>query len=72
MNIGDAMAKIAEEAERQGFIVRTTESGIWLFRRNGNLVAVTLPGSAYQLLDVLAVLIFAGLTWPHGWISRED
>lgn len=64
MQMGEAMAMIAEEAERQGFTVRQTASGMWIFTRRPNTVLVGTPETATGLLDVLSALIFAGLTWP--------
>lgn len=64
MDIGDAMARIAAEAERQGFSVRQTKSGMWHFRKGGDnwtFQVATVDG----LLDVLQVLIAAGLDWSY-------
>lgn len=60
------MARIAQEAERQGFQVGQTRTGMWKFRKGGNTYmfgAVTFD----DVLDVLKVLISAGLDW-----SAED
>lgn len=63
MEIGDAMVRIADEAQRQGFVVRPTASGVWIFRKGRDMVAVVEPRDAIELLDVLSVLILAGLDW---------
>nr|MDT0660839.1 hypothetical protein [Micromonospora sp. DSM 115978] len=62
MNIGEAMAMIAEEAERQGFLVRQTRSTMWQFRK-GNDNWLVAPRDASDVLEVLRVLISAGLDW---------
>lgn len=66
MNIGELMAIIAEEAERQGFQVRQTRSSMWQFRK-GNDNWLVAPKDARDVLEVLSVLIAAGLDW-----SRRD
>lgn len=60
--IGEAMAEIAEEAERQGFQVRQTRSSMWQFRKDGDNWLVA-PKDATQVLEVLRLLIAAGLDW---------
>lgn len=62
MGIGEAMALIAEEAERQGFQVRQTRSTMWQFRK-GNDNWLVSPQDATDMLEVLRVLISAGLDW---------
>jgi hypothetical protein len=62
MGIGEAMALIAEEAERQGFQVRQTRSTQWHFRKGGDNWLVS-PRDASDVLEVLRVLISAGLDW---------
>jgi hypothetical protein len=62
MELGDAMARIAEEAERQGFLVRQTRSSMWQFRK-GNDNWLMSVRTLDDLLDVLRVLISAGLDW---------
>lgn len=64
MNIGELMAEIAEEAERQGFQVRQTASGMWQFRKGGDNWLVA-PKDARDVLVVLRALITAGLDWSH-------
>lgn len=61
--IGEAMQKIADEAERQGFVVKQTKSGMWIFRKDGTNVLATVT-TAEQVLHVFKVLISAGLDWP--------
>lgn len=64
MNISEAMAAIAEEAERQGFFARQTESGMWMIRK-GNDTFLVDPKNIDGLLKVLSVLIAAGLDWSQ-------
>jgi len=56
------MAMIAEEAERQGFLVRQTRSTMWHFHKDGDNWLVA-PKDATDVLEVLRVLISAGLDW---------
>lgn len=60
--IGESMATIAEEAERQGFQVRQTRSAMWHFRK-GNDNWHFSPRNVLDVLYVLSVLIEAGLDW---------
>ncbi|MCX5070883.1 hypothetical protein OOJ91_34105 [Micromonospora lupini] len=62
MEIGEAMRLIAEEAERQGFLVRQTRTSMWHFRKGNDnwLVAAKEPA---HVLEILRVLISAGLDW---------
>lgn len=62
MGIGEAMAQIAEEAERQGFLVVQTRSTMWHFRKGGNNWMFS-PRDASDVLEVLRALISAGLDW---------
>ncbi|WP_032707457.1 hypothetical protein [Salinispora arenicola] len=62
MEIGEAMQLIAEEAERQGFHVRQTRSSMWHFHKGGDNWLVA-PKDASDVLEVLRVLISAGLDW---------
>jgi hypothetical protein len=62
--IGDSMATIAEEAERQGFQVRQTKSSMWHFRK-GNHNWYFTPRTVLDVLYVLSVLIEAGLDWKE-------
>lgn len=60
------MARIAEEAERQGFQVDQTRTGMWRFRKGGNVYMFGVA-TFEHVLDALKVLIRAGLDW-----SDED
>ena len=60
--VGELMTIIAEEAERQGFQVRQTRSSMWQFRKGNNNWLVA-PKDGRDVLDVLRVLIAAGLDW---------
>lgn len=62
--IGDSMALIAEEAERQGFLVRQNRSAMWHFRK-GNDNWHFSPRTVLDVLYVLSVLIEAGLDWKE-------
>jgi len=71
LNISEAMAAIAEEAERQGFHVSQVRSGMWKFSMGGDSWFVH-PRTPDDLLDILSILIAAGLNWaawhnPHGY-----
>jgi hypothetical protein len=66
VNIHEAMAEIAGEAERQGFQVRQTRSGMWHLRRENNNWLVA-PTTLEDLLNILSALIAAGLDWSHRW-----
>lgn len=66
MNVTEAMAMIAEEAERQGFLVRQTRQGTWMLR-TGNDTYVVAPHNVTALMDVMAILIGAGLDWSRTW-----
>lgn len=66
MNIQEAMAAIALEAEQQGFQVRQTASGMWQIRKDSDNWFVQ-PTSVEDLLTVLSTLIAAGLDWSHHW-----
>ena len=70
MNIAEAMAAIAEEAERQGFLVRQTVSGMWQIRL-GNDNWFVRPRSVDELLKILSTLIAAGLDWSH-WDNPNE
>lgn len=70
MNIAEAMAAIAEEAEHQGFQVRQLKSGMWHIQQNGNNWFVH-PHNANELLAILSALIAAGLDWS-GWNDPYD
>jgi len=64
VNIAEAMAAIAEEAERQGFQVRQVRSGMWHFRKGTDNWFV----NAHEVDDVLttlSLLIAAGLDWSN-------
>ncbi|GGK89051.1 hypothetical protein [Mangrovihabitans endophyticus] len=60
--VGEAMAVIAEEAERQGFQVRQTRSAMWHFRK-GSDNWIFAPRSTLDVVDALSMLISAGLDW---------
>ena len=62
MEIEDALAMIAEEAHQQGFLARQLDSGMWQFRINDTNVFAE-PKTVHGLLQVLRVLIRAGLEW---------
>jgi hypothetical protein len=62
VDIGEAMQAIAEEAERQGFFVRQTRSTMWHFRKGSDNWFVS-PKDASDVLEILSVLIAAGLDW---------
>lgn len=64
MNIAEAMAEIAAEAERQGFQVRQVRSGSWRFQI-GNDNYIVSARTANDLLIALSILIEAGLDWAH-------
>lgn len=64
MNINEAMAAIAEEAERQGFQARQTRSGMWHLRKDNDNWLVA-PTTVEDLLNILSALIAAGLDWSH-------
>lgn len=66
MNVSEAMAMIALEAERQGFQVRQTRQGTWMLRI-GNDTYVVAPHTVTALMDVMAILIGAGLDWSRTW-----
>lgn len=66
MNIDEAMAQIALEAEQQGFQVRQTRTGIWRISKD-NQHYFLKPTDVDDLLSVLSVLIAAGLDWSHHW-----
>lgn len=66
MNVSEAMAAIALEAERQGFQVRQTQQGTWMLRK-GNDTYVVAPHTVTALMDVMAILIAAGLDWSRTW-----
>ena len=70
MDIGDAIAAIAAEAERQGFSVRQTRTAMWHFRKEGNnwTFRVRQPE---DLLEVLSILVAAGLDWA-AWSDDHD
>ena len=65
MELGEAMAIIAEEAERQGFQARQTRTGMWHFRKEGNNWFFSVTTLAQILTDVLPALIAAGLDWSY-------
>jgi hypothetical protein len=54
VNIHEAMAEIAGEAERQGFQVRQTRSGMWHLRRENNNWLVA-PTTVEDLLNTTAM-----------------
>jgi hypothetical protein len=62
MGVGEAMQAIAEEAERQGFLVRQTRSTMWHFRKDKDNWFFS-PREVGDVLEVLAALIAAGLDW---------
>lgn len=68
MNIAEAMAEIAEEAERQGFQARQTRSGMWMFLKNGHTYGFD-PKNVTDVLAALSVLESAGLDWSKYWID---
>lgn len=70
MNIAEAMAAIAEEAERQDFQVRQLKSGMWHIRKDHDNWFVH-PQTANELLAILSALIAAGLDWS-GWADPYD
>jgi hypothetical protein len=74
MNISEAMAAIAEEAERQGFQVRQLKSGAWHIQKEMPNVAYNWfphPHNANELLAILSALIAAGLDWTR-WDDPYD
>ncbi|MET0492931.1 MAG: hypothetical protein ABW000_07335 [Actinoplanes sp.] len=64
MGIGESMQLIAEEAERQGFLVRQTRSTSWQFRK-GNDNWFFSPKDVGDVIEALSVLIAAGLDWSQ-------
>lgn len=70
MNIAEAMAEIAKEAERQGFLIRQVRSGMWQIRM-GQDNWFAHPRTADDLLKILSVLISAGLDWSN-WDNPDE
>jgi hypothetical protein len=64
VNIDEAMAKIAKEAERQGFQVGQTRQATWRFNMDGDNWFVH-PRTVEDLLEILSILIAAGLDWSN-------
>jgi hypothetical protein len=64
VNIAEAMAAIAEEAERQGFQVRQLKSGMWQFRKDANNWLISAR-EVDDVLQILSLLIAAGLDWSR-------
>lgn len=62
MGVGESMALIAEEAERQGFLVRQTKTTMWHFRRGQDNWFFSVKDVG-DVIEVLSVLIRAGLDW---------
>lgn len=62
MDISELMEVIAQEAERQGFVVRQTREATWHFRRD-NHNAMIVARSAVDVLEGLRVLVTLGLDW---------
>ncbi len=65
MDIGEAMAIIATEAERQGFSCRQTRTGMWHFRKDADNWFFSVTTLGQLLTEVLPVLIAAGLDWSY-------
>lgn len=63
MNLEEAMAEIALEAERQGFRARQTEHGVWIINTDEGFHIIVQIRNANGLLAVLKSLIAAGLDW---------
>jgi hypothetical protein len=65
MDIEAAMIAIIEEAERQGFFVRQLPSGSWQLKKNQDNWFFHSPRNAIDLLEILQLLIAAGLDWTR-------
>ena len=65
MNLDEAMAEVAMEAERQGFRVRQTKSGMWIIEQEGGYHLIAQIRNANGLLAILRSLIAAGLDWTR-------
>lgn len=61
-SIGESMQLIAAEAERQGFRVQQTRSAMWHFRKGSDNWYFS-PRNVVDVIEVLSVLISAGLDW---------
>lgn len=63
MNLDEALAEVAKEAERQGFQVRQTVSGTWIIEDDQGFHVIVQIRNANGLLGVLRALTAAGLDW---------
>ena len=58
------MERVAAAAIRQGFWVRQTEKGQYIFRNGNVYVIFPVPEDYQQWRQVLSDLVRAGLIWP--------
>ncbi len=63
----DRMDQIITAAVRQGFSVRQTRTGTWMFAKgNTTLIFQHTPSNAYEWMRMINTLRGAGLRFPPG------
>ena len=63
----DRMDELVTAAVRQGFIVRQTKRGAWMFRRGTvTVTVVATPERARDWIALIGALRGAGLVFPPG------
>ena len=60
----DWLAQIVAEAEAQGFAVRQTRTGAWVFVRDGKTFIADAPASLTDWLALVKILRAMGLDIP--------
>jgi hypothetical protein len=65
MNQRDRMNQVVAEAARQGFAVRQTRKGTWVFwKGNVTLTFRRTPETPREWIELIGTLRGAGLTYP--------